>query len=169
MPPIRGPAPNTSLAIPSPERLNQLVPATLVVPLAMVVGVVSRNTVRVASIELRVFSDSAVTSVVVSLVHCFGSWSGHALALDRAHCEAGDKSITTSRTTCARAHIPPPARTHRSRARSHRCRPDALSPLLKSAVYTTVTTASSHSYRTTSVPSYSPAPITRALHSSVLR
>ena len=35
---------------------------------------------------------------------------------------------------------------------AHRCRPDALSPSQKSAVYTTVTTASPHSCRTTSAP-----------------
>lgn len=54
----------------------------------------------------------------------------------------------------------PSPRTHRSCGRSHRRRPDALSRYQKLAVFTTVTTAWPHSYRTTSVPatarSYSP-------------
>ena len=56
------------------------------------------------------------------------------------------------RTTCARAHISPSARTHQSRAQSHRCRPDASSPHQESAGSTIDTTASPHSCRTTAVP-----------------
>jgi hypothetical protein len=42
-----------------------------------------------------------------------------------------------------------------------------LSPHQKSAVCTTVTTASPPSYRTASVPAAAPVPITRALHALV--
>jgi putative transposase len=70
--------------------------------------------------------------------------------------------------TCDRERISRSARTRRVRARSHRCRPDALSPHQKSAVYTTVTAASPHSCRTASVPAQ-PVSISRALNSLVLR